>query len=297
MHWSPWRGWLWPPSSKDPPEKPEVLHPSAKCLFRTHRGHTGDMWVSCPGQGRAVKLWQCHVTTKPCFPRPGWQHLLLPLHLPAFPAASPRTWQHRGDPGWYLPLPRSRMPGLDVGLGCSCAAFHPAALAGRLVPTVPPVLPRLSSCSELHPSRDGHLLPATTGAVGQACRGRVRAESPDPVGGGRRGCQSNSHLQRSCRGWPWPTGLRASLGTAVASGGWGHCVPMLVLGPAPSALVFSLWVGSHEPEELVGSTALPAALPAVLAGLTLPQSPSMGPAGTGEWDKATPGNQRSPGSW
>lgn len=36
---------------------------------------------------------------------------------------------------------------------------------------------------------------------------------------------------------------------------------------------------------------------AVLAGLALPQGPSMGPAGTSEWDKATPGNQRSPVSW
>lgn len=115
--------------------------------------------------------------------------------------------------------------------------------------------------------------------------------------GGRRGHRRNSLLQRSCGGWLWPTGLQARLVTAMASGGWGHCVPMLVLGPAPSALVFSLLAGSHEPGEVAGSAALPAALPAVLAGLTLPQNPSTGPAGTGEWDKATPGNQRSPGSW
>lgn len=41
MYWSPWQGWLRPPSSKDPPEKPKVLQPSAKCPFRTHRGHVG----------------------------------------------------------------------------------------------------------------------------------------------------------------------------------------------------------------------------------------------------------------
>lgn len=37
VHWSPWQGWPWPPSSKNPPEKPKILQPSAKCLFRTHR--------------------------------------------------------------------------------------------------------------------------------------------------------------------------------------------------------------------------------------------------------------------
>lgn len=82
------------PGSKDPPEKPKVLQPSAKCPFRTHRDTQGDTWVSCPGQSRAVKLWQCHVPIKPCSTRPGWQHLPLHLHLPAFPAASPVMWQH-----------------------------------------------------------------------------------------------------------------------------------------------------------------------------------------------------------
>lgn len=250
MHCSPWQGWLWPPSSKDPPEKPKVLQPSAKCPFRTHRGPTGDMWVSCPGQGRAVKLWWCLVPINPCFPRPGWQHLPLPLHLPAFPAASPGMRQHQGDPGWSLLLPQRRMPGLGVGLQYSCAPFHPAALAGRLVPTVPLSPPRLSSCSELHLPGDGHLLPATTRAMGQACWAVSELKALTLLGGGRRG------RQRSCGGWPWPTGLWARLGTAVTIVQSLLVVqdivslPMLVLGPALSVLVFSWLVGSHQPGEL-----------------------------------------------
>ena len=210
MHWSPWQGWLWPPSSKDPPEEPKVLQPSAKCPLRTHRGHTGDMWESCPGQGRVVKLWQCCIPTKPCFPKLSWQHLPLSLRLPAFPAASPGKWQHGGCQvgvwGWDAPV-----PGWQAG------------------PHGPLCPPRLSSCSEGHPSGDGHLLPATAGAMGQACRGSIREESPDPGGGGRRG------HQRSSEGWQWPTGLRQgwehgpssiSAGVFLAGGkprAWGAC--------------------------------------------------------------------------
>lgn len=105
-HWLPAKPTLSPSTQKQghralEPLAVRILPRSPKsCSLQqnAHSGPTGDTqgdtWVSCPGQGRAAKLWQCRVPIKPCSTRPGWQHLPLPLHLSAFTAASPATWQH-----------------------------------------------------------------------------------------------------------------------------------------------------------------------------------------------------------
>lgn len=96
----------------------------------------------------------------------------------------------------------------------------------------------------------------------------VQDENPDPGWGWQEGTPGEQPLAEELWGWLWPIGLWARLGATLASGGWGHCVLMLVLDAAPSALV-----GSEEAEELARSTALPAALLLSWQGWRCPRAP------------------------
>lgn len=231
--------------------------------------------VPCPHQSLFP---QARLAASPIAPAPS-----------SFPCSFPRDAAAPRGPRLVPP----GAPKEDASSGCGAAVLlcslppsHPGWQAG---PHCPPIPPRLSSCSELHLPGDGHLLPATTRAMGQACWGVSKLKALTLLGCGRRGCQ------RSCGGWLWPMGLWARLGTAVT-------VVQSLLVVQDIVFPCCCWAQLHhvagvflacgKPPAWGACTALPTALPAVLAGLMLPQSPSMGPAGTGEQDTATPGNQR-----
>lgn len=99
--------------------------------------------------------------------------------------------------------------------------------------------------------------------------GPCPSRKPRPHGGGRRGPQRNSHLQRSC-----------GRGTGGCGQGreqlWRLVVEEIVSPCWCWTRLYQQWcsqVGSHDAREFVGSAALPAAPPAVPAGLTLPRAP------------------------